>query len=313
MKPTILVADDEPCMQKMLARAFCSEPYRLVSASNGRDAFDIAAARNPDIILLDIDMPVKNGLDVLRELRQNIKTRMIPVIMLTGHGNVEDEIGSLDLGADDYITKPFTIEELKARIASALRRNALAISVNPLTRLPGNPMIEEEVNRRIQKGTPFAFLYIDIDHFKSYNDAYGFERGDRVIRETADLLLAGVRSNGSEGTFVGHIGGDDFVAIAPPTEAPHLAQTIVSSFDERSSAFYRAADRALGYVNTKCRRGQLQKFPLISLSIGIVTTEQRTLGHYAKVVQLASEMKAYCKSNPAGRLSRFAFDRRTDV
>ncbi len=310
MKQKILIADDEPDMQKMLARALDSEPYELVSTYNGKDAFDIARAKNPDIILLDINMPMRDGLDVLRGLRQNNQTRMIPVIMLTWNVAVEDEVAGLDMGADDYISKPFDIEELKARIASVLRRNQRAISANPLTRLPGSPMIEEEVNRRIRERSPFAFLYIDINHFKSYNDAYGFERGDRVIRETAEMLL-GILDSGELGEgFIGHVGGDDFVAITDPIAAPHLAQRVVSRFDDTVPRFYNSSDRSSGFVRTKDRQGQWRENPLISLSIGIVSSERGTLDHYAKVVEIASEMKAYCKSNPINRLSRFAFDRR---
>jgi diguanylate cyclase (GGDEF)-like protein len=311
MKQKILIADDEQCVQKLLARALHSEPYELVSASNGKDAYDIATSQNPDIILLDIEMPGRNGLDVPRQLRQNIQTQMIPVIMVTGHGSVEDEVGGLDMGADDYIAKPFDLEELRARIASALRRNRLTLSANPLTRLPGSPMIEDEVNRRIADRIPFAFLYIDINDFKSYNDAYGFARGDRVIRATAEILLESARSAG--GGFVGHIGGDDFIAISDPSCAPDLAQRIVSRFDAQAESFYNSCDRVIGHIQTQDRKGDWNTFPLISLSIGIATTENRTLDHYAKVVQIASEMKAYCKSSGEHKLSRFAFDRRTDA
>lgn len=189
MKQKILVADDEPSVQKLLARALSAEPYELVSVSNGRDALDLASSENPGVIVLDINMPGKNGIDVLKELRRNISTRMIPVILLTARASVSDEVSGLNMGADDYITKPFDLAELRARIAGILRRNQLALSANPLTHLPGSPMIEEEVNRHIQEKIPFAFFYVDISHFKSYNDAYGFARGDQVIRRTAEILV----------------------------------------------------------------------------------------------------------------------------
>lgn len=311
MKHKILIADDEQSVRTLLARALQAEPYELVSASNGKDAYEIASTQNPDIILLDIEMPELSGLDVLRQLRQNAQTKIIPVIMVTGHRSLQDEIGGLNLGADDYIAKPFDLEELRARIGSALRRNRLVLSANPLTRLPGSPMIEDEVSRRIADKSPFAFLYIDIDHFKSYNDAYGFERGDRVIRATADILVESARSAG--GGFVGHIGGDDFIVISDPPCAPDLAQGIAARFDAHVERFYNSCDKARGHVKTQDRNGDWKSFPLISLSIGIVTTENRALDHYAKVVQIASEMKTYCKSSGKHRLSRFAFDRRTDV
>ncbi len=312
MKQKILVADDEPSVQKMLARALSAEPYEIVSVSNGKDALDLASSENPGVIVLDINMPEKNGLEVLRELRRNAGTRMIPVILLTARASVSDEVNGLDMGADDYVAKPFDLAELRARIAGVLRRNQLALSANPLTHLPGSPMIEEEVNRRIWEKSPFAFFYADINHFKSYNDAYGFARGDQVIRRTADILMGAMGSCAGDGGFLGHIGGDDFIVMTAPSDAPGLAQRIVLQFDERARSFYDAGDRVLGYIQAKNRQDRWQKFPLISLSIGIVTSEQRTLDHYAKVVQIASEMKNYCKSR-AVELSRFAFDRRSDV
>ena len=312
MKQKILIADDEVSVQRVLARVLGSQSYELLRVSNGRDALDVALAQSPDIILLDINMPEKNGWDVLRELRGNSQTRMIPVIMVTGFGAVSDEVGGLEMGADDYITKPFATAELKARVAAALRRNRLALAANPLTRLPGSPMIEDEVNRRIREGTPFAFLYADINHFKSYNDAYGYARGDRVIRETADMLLESLRLEGGGG-FVGHIGGDDFVIITAPTQAPHLAQRVVSQFDQRTPGFYDSSDRRRGCIQVENRAGRRQRFPLITLSIGIVTTQLRMLDHYGKVVKIASEMKAYCKSIPDHQRSRFSFDRRRDM
>jgi GGDEF domain-containing protein len=112
---------------------------------------------------------------------------------------------------------------------------------------------------------------------------------------------------------VGHIGGDDFIAISDPSCAPDLAQRIVSRFDAQAESFYNSCDRVIGHIQTQDRKGDWNTFPLISLSIGIATTENRTLDHYAKVVQIASEMKAYCKSSGEHKLSRFAFDRRTDA
>ena len=312
MKQKILIADDDSSVRKLVARTLGVELYEILAASNGEDAFALASQEAPDLILLDVDMPKKNGWEVLKELRHNVQTRMTPVIMLTGFGAIDDEVFGLETGADDYVTKPFIAAELKARVGSALRRNHLSVSANPLTRLPGSPTIEEETSRRIRDGIPFAFLYIDINNFKPYNDTYGFAAGDRVIRETADMLLESLRSEGGGGGFVGHIGGDDFVVITEPDRAAHVAQNIVSQFDRKVSDFYKGSDNSRGFIETENRAGVRQRFSAISLSIGIVSSDQRVLDHYAKAVQIASEMKAFCKGDTGHRLSRFAFDRRQD-
>ncbi len=312
MRQKILIADDDPTIQKIVARTLGAEFYDIFTASNGDDALALAAQEYPDLVVLDIGMPKKNGWEVLAALRCSARNRMTPVILLTGSGSVSDEVFGLDAGADDFIAKPFVADELRARVNSALRRNKLGVSANPLTKLPGSPSIEEEINRRIHDGIPFAFLYIDINNFKPYNDSYGFAAGDRVIRETADILLESVGEQAGGACFVGHIGGDDFVVITEPGRAAHAAQHIVSQFDRKAPGFYAAADKARGYIEAENRQGLRRRFPLISLSIGIVTSRQRILNHYAKVVQLASEMKAFCKADRGGHLSRFAFDRRQD-
>jgi diguanylate cyclase (GGDEF)-like protein len=313
MKQKILIADDEQAVQRVLTRAFESGPYELLSVSNGAEALTAAATQSPDMILLDVNMPVKNGWDVLKELRGNFQTRDIPVIMLTGYGAVDEKVDGLEMGADDYVTKPFAIAELRARVANTLHRNQAALSANPLSKLPGNPAIEEEVNRRIRENVPFAFLYVDINHFKSYNDAYGFAQGDNVLHAMAEMLRESLRSDGGRDWFAGHVGGDDFVMIVDPAQAANVAQRLASLFDERAPSFYPAPDRARGYIESENRQGHLERFPLVSLSIGIVSSQQRVLDHYAKVVQIASEMKSYCKSQSEHRLSRFAFDRRSDA
>ena len=312
MRQKILLADDEPAVQRMVARTLGSESYDILTASNGEDALRVAAREAPDLIVLDVGMPKKTGWVVLQELRRSVRNRMTPVIILTGSGAACDEAFGLDAGADDFIAKPFGPDELRARVGSALRRNRLGVAANPLTRLPGSPSIEEETNRRIQEGTPFAFLYADINCFKPYNDAYGFAAGDRVIRATADILLDSLAAEADGAGFVGHIGGDDFVVMTEPGRAPHVAQSIVSRFDRAAAGFYSAVDRARGFIEAENRQAVRERFPVISLSIGIVTSEQRVLDHYAKVVQLASQMKAFCKADTGHRLSRFAFDRRRD-
>lgn len=310
MRQKILVADDEPALQRLVTRTLDTERYEVLKAADGSEALALAILEAPDLVILDIEMPKRDGWEVLKELRVNLHTRMIPVIMLTGKGEVADEVCGLEAGADDYIAKPFVPEDLSARVGSLLRRNRMAVAASPLTGLPGSPTIEREVNRRIQENRAFAFMYADIDHFKPYNDTFGFACGDLVIKETADILMKSLEAEGTGGDFVGHIGGDDFVLIAEPARAPHIAQWIVTTFDRKTSGFYSVADFQRGYIESEDRQGKRQRFPLLSLSIGVVVTDLGKLESYGQVAQLACEMKTFCKAAPEQRLSRFAFDRR---
>jgi diguanylate cyclase (GGDEF)-like protein len=312
MNQKILVADDEVSIHRLIARALAASSCEVVTASDGAQALELVDREHPDLVVLDVNMPRKNGWEVLRELRRGSGTCALPVIMLTGYGDMDSEVAGLEMGADDYITKPFQLDELRARVMSVLRRNRVDLTANPLTHLPGSPGIEAEVNRRIAAQSPFAFLYADIDNFKPYNDHYGFARGDEVIRAAAQIFVESLRGSRAKEGFLGHVGGDDFVMLTEPTFAAYAAQHAVSAFDRKAVTFYDATDMGRGYIETADRQSRSRRFPILTLSIGIVSTANRALEHYAKVVALAAEMKTYCKSLPMTGLSRFAFDRRQD-
>ena len=310
MRWKILVADDEKMISRLISRGLSTRDCEVVTASNGVQAVELARAVRPDLIILDVQMPFANGWEVLKKLRSQSQTRAIPVIMLTRHREISDKVGGLDMGADDYITKPFEMEELCSRVMSMLRRTQLALSFSPLTRLPGTPSIKAEVNRRIAEDVPFAFLYGDINNFKSYNDHYGFARGDEVLKTTAQLFADSIRSADAKDAFLGHVGGDDFVVVVEPESAARVANYATTFFDWKAVTFYDPADLSRGYIEVPDRQGNHARFPLLTISIGVATTKSRILDHYATVVAIATEMKAYCKSLRVDKLSRFSFDRR---
>jgi diguanylate cyclase (GGDEF)-like protein len=205
--------------------------------------------------------------------------------------------------------KPFDTPELLARIRGVLRRAKEMRAQSPLTGLPGNVRIEEEIESFVETGRDFALLYVDLDHFKAFNDHYGFMRGDQVIQTTAGMVEDVARQTSAGAAFVGHVGGDDFVVIVDPDHAEAVADAIVERFDDEAPKLYDAEDRDRGYIEVANRRGELQRFPLLSVSIGIATTERRSYAHYAEVVAIATEMKSFTKAT-AG--SSWAVDRRTN-
>ncbi|MBI5882062.1 MAG: response regulator [Elusimicrobia bacterium] len=310
MSQKILVADDEEAVRKLVSRALVAPAYEVVGAEDGAAALEMARTASPDLIILDLSMPRMDGWKVLQELRTGARTRTIPVIMLTGCAQPGTEVEGLESGADDFIAKPFQPDDLRAHVLSALRRSRTDLAASPLTRLPGTPSIEAEVTRRIAEDRHFALHYADLDHFKAYNDHYGFARGDEVIRATAGVIEAALRP--LQDAFLGHVGGDDFVFLTRPEDAASASQRIVTVFDQKAVTFYEAVDLARGWVETADRQGRIQRLSLLTLSIGIVSSRQRLMDHYARAVSLAAEMKSYCKARNDGRLSRFAFDRRRD-
>jgi diguanylate cyclase (GGDEF)-like protein len=214
----------------------------------------------------------------------------------------------LTSGADDYIIKPFDPIELLARVKTTLRRAKDMKALSPLTGLPGNIRIQEEIQRKVDDEIPFAVLYCDLDNFKAYNDHYGFVRGDRAIQATARLIGEVVHELATPNSFIGHVGGDDFVIIVSPAEAELVAKRLCQRFDDEVPQLYDSLDLERGGVEVEDRQGTLQSYPLLSVSIGGTTTDNRHFGHFGEVVEIATEMKLVAKRTPG---SSFAIDRRS--
>jgi diguanylate cyclase (GGDEF)-like protein len=240
-------------------------------------------------------MPYLDGYEAIRQLRNDTRTAHLPMIILTAKSAPDDLVTGFETGADDYVTKPFNIPELLARIKSHLRRASQRPVRNPLTDLPGNVLITEEIKYRLKQPEPFVFMYIDLDNFKAFNDTYGPARGDRVIRLLADILTEKVRGQGGSTDFIGHIGGDDFVVITSPANAEQISKLIIEAFDERVRLLYDASDLERGYLPGTDRQGMTRQFPIMTLSIGAVSNAQRTFTDHEEMVRVAAEMKQFAK------------------
>ncbi len=200
-------------------------------------------------------------------------------------------------------------EELVPCLLEAILSAYARLPVSPLTNLPGSAVLRQEVEQRLLSGQPFAFLYLDLDNFKAYNDVYGFGRGDLVIQMLARHIARACRTVGSPDTVCVHIGGDDFAIVTPADRAAPLAEAIIAAFDREAPSFYSEEARAAGYIETKSRRGEPTRYPLVSLSVGGVDTARRRLQGYLHLTEIAAEVKAYAKSQEG---SHFAMDRRND-
>jgi diguanylate cyclase (GGDEF)-like protein len=308
MPETILVVDDDPDIARFVEVNLRSAGYDVSVASDGEEALDKASTLRPDLVLLDVMMPRIDGFEVAQRLRRNPQTSNTSIIMLTAKALSTDKVLGLTAGADDYIIKPFDPIELLARVKGTLRRAKEMRNLSPLTGLPGNIRIQEEIERMVREDRPFAVLYADLDNFKAYNDQKGFVRGDRLIQATARIIQdAVVEFAGAEG-FVGHVGGDDYVAVVPPDYAEDVAKRIVERFDSEVGEFYEKEDLERGYVEVEDRKGVLQELPLVGVSVGIATTQVRAFAHYGEAVAVATEMKQFAKREAR---SSYAIDRRT--
>lgn len=294
-KERIVIIDDDPDIRDVLDLSL-SEHYTIFAATNGKEGLEMVKTKNPDLIITDYNMPVMDGPEFCRELRHDILLRHLPVIMLTGKGETRDMVMGIESGADDYLVKPFEPENLLARIRMILKRTIRSLDANPLTHLPGNSSIMEEFQNRIDSGKPFAVGYADLDKFKIYNDKYGFEKGDEIIRALARILIDATQQFCGLEAFVGHIGGDDFVFVCDDAKADALSQSIVNAFDQASPDFYNDEDRQAGFIMGVDRQGNAIKAGLVSVSIGIVSNVNQKITHVAQIGELGAELKKYAKS-----------------
>lgn len=296
MAVKILVVDDDPDIRDILKLTLAEENYEIFEARDGEEALSIIHSKPLNLVLLDYRIPKLDGRQVCRAVKKDLLLSHLPIIMVTGSGDTLDKVGGIDAGADDYVVKPFEPKELLARIRMVLRRTERDLEANPLTRLPGNVSILNELSLRLENKSLFSVCYIDLDKFKAYNDTYGFEHGDEVIRETARILIRTVQQAGTNDDFIGHIGGDDFVVITVPQRADALCETIIADFEKTAPSFYNETDRKLGFIIAHDRQGKELKVPLLSVSIGVVTNENRQIEHVAQVGEIGAELKAAAKS-----------------
>ncbi|MCZ6567323.1 MAG: response regulator [Actinobacteria bacterium] len=308
MSDRVLVADDDPDILTVVKINLELDGFEVDTAVDGEEAMAKATSTPPNVIILDIMMPRMDGLTALHRLRSQAGTANIPIILLTARGLPEDRVRGLELGADDYITKPFDITELAARVRAVLRRTQAARDLSPLTGLPGNFKITAEIEDCIREERSFALVHGDLDNFKAFNDHYGFMRGDEVIRFCASSFTEAAESLGMAGAFVGHIGGDDFVAIIAPEMSELFAKEVIERFDDGILDLYDTADALRGYIEVIDRRGERYAFPVVSLSLGVASTDVREIGTQWEASAIAVEMKEFAKKQQG---STYRIDRRT--
>ncbi|MEI7769673.1 MAG: diguanylate cyclase [Chloroflexales bacterium] len=311
----ILVADDDPALCLLLRETLQDASYDVTIASNGDELVRMAQDQPPDLILVDLMMPLMDGFEAIRQLRNDTRTAHLPMIILTARSTSSDVVTGFDNGADDYIIKPYDIDVLLARIRSHLRRAAQLPVRNPLTGMPGNVLIQAELERHLSQGHQFSLLWIDLDNFKAFNDAYGFARGDRAIHMLANVI----GETASREDFVGHIGGDDFAIIHFGDQPEQLCTRLITSFDQQVRNLYDDVDLERGYLRGIDRHGVARQFGLLSLSIAVVNTSTRTFTSVDHMSQVAAELKqaakhisgsSYVMDRRQGRLRSASLERR---
>ncbi|HET9947564.1 MAG TPA: diguanylate cyclase [Longimicrobiales bacterium] len=244
--------------------------------------------------------------ELARGIKQDAFTGIVPLVVTVPGSDPGYAADMLAAGADEVLSETLPEREYVLRLGQVLRRADRDVSVHPTTRLPGTNHIARDMQARLEAGEHFAVCYADLDHFKEFNDRYGYARGDGVIRLLSRILRDVVRGL-APGGFVGHIGGDDFIFNVSLQHLERTCDEIVRLFDELIPYQYTEEDRRAGYFLGKDRRGNIHRIPLMALSIGVVTNQFQVFEHTGQISELAAEMKAYAKSLPG---SKYVVDRR---
>ncbi|MCF6278571.1 MAG: response regulator [Anaerolineales bacterium] len=297
-KARLLVVEDDADIANMLNIYFSGLDYDVDVAPRGSVALEKTRQVLPHLIILDIMLPDIDGYEVCRTLRTSTRTSHIPVIFLTQKDERSDKLQGLELGADDYITKPFDIEELKLRVQGAIRRAERESLTDPRSGLPAGRLIEEQL-RRIIREDNWALMDVRINHFEPFKEVYGFVASDDVLRFAAMLLGEIVDELGSSNDFIGHAGGDNFIVITTDEAALKIKKTMKERFKEEVQTHYNFMDRQQGFVQTTTANGEAGQAPLMSISVGYVSPSNYEFADIREITEMAAEARREDEVDPA--------------
>jgi DNA-binding response OmpR family regulator len=289
-KARLLVVEDDIDIANMLKIYFSGMEFDVDVANRGRDALEKTKHAIPHLIVLDIMLPDIDGYEVCRNLRTNTRTSHIPVIFLTQKDERSDKLQGLELGADDYITKPFDIEELKLRVQGAIRRSERESLTDPHSGLPSGRLIEEQL-RRIIREQNWALLDVRVNNFESFKDVYGFVASDDVLRFAAMLITEVVDEVGTTSDFIGHAGGDNFIIISTNDAAPRIRQRLKERFAGEVQSHYNFIDRQQGFIQAPKADGSVEKVSFMTFSVGVVSPAQNSFADIREITELAAEAR----------------------
>jgi diguanylate cyclase (GGDEF)-like protein len=299
VKRVLIISPDDK-LKDVLDFCFDGWGYEVFLIGLPSDS-DIKAAKriSPDVIIVDIQSARKEQMDICRVLKDDFSTAFIPVITLINKRQLRTQLLNLKQGVDDYLIKPPDPLDLRIRIEMAIRRSQHSIHASSLTGLPGGKILEDTLKEKLASGTPFSFSYVDIDNFKSFNDVYGYQKGDRVILQTAYLLFSTLKQSGNDSDFIGHIGGDDFAFITSLDKYEQVCRNFIKLFDSIIPFHYSPADRKQGFVIASDRSRRMKKIPLMSVSIAVFNKDNNSrTKNTIEINERIAEIKRYLKTIP---------------
>jgi diguanylate cyclase (GGDEF)-like protein len=298
----------DPKLEGGLRALWPEEEVKWTCFGRGTSALEFLFSEPPDLLVVDERLPDLAGADLVRLIKGENVYRQLPVVLCLAGEDAAESQDFASLEIDDFLVRPLSPGIARARLILAYHRSTRELDASPLTKLPGNTSIIHRIQDLIDRQEDFALAYIDLDHFKSFNDKYGFSRGDEVLLMTARVIVNSIRGFMGANTFVGHVGGDDFVFIVPPDKAESACRQVIDNFDSIVPHFYDQEDRARGAILSLDRRGSEQVFPIMAISIAVVFNRGGRLKHFGEASQIAMNLKKEAKKNPG---SCYVMDKRS--
>ena len=302
-----IIDDDKYSLQDLKELFTDNAEYRFVNVST--EEINKALINIPSLIIINEDNVDRDIEELCTTIRKNEDNSITPIIVISSNSDKEHRLNVLRKAVEYYIRKPVDQDYLYYTIKNLMRLMYTNRRVSPLTGLPGNVQIHAELKKRLFNKEYFGVLYLDLDNFKAYNDVYGFIKGDEIIKFTARTIVKNVHALKNNDCFVGHIGGDDFVAIISKTNYDEICQNIINEFDSEILNYFTEEDRKRGYIEVANRRGILEDFPLTAISIGVVDVEPNRFNNILEIGEVGAQVKHLAKTILG---SSYVIDRRKE-
>ncbi len=306
MVQDIYIIDDDESSIPIFKELFKNDKeYKFIGVKT--EQIDIALKNIPFLIIINEDSLDRDVVELCGKIRTDEDNKITPIIVVSSNSERRHRLGVLKESVEYYIKKPVDTDYIYYTIKNLNRLLNINRRISALTGLPGNVQIHAELKKRIANKEEFSVLYLDLDNFKAYNDVYGFLKGDQIIEFTAQTILKCIHEQFLEKSFVGHIGGDDFIAIVPTIHVDNICQTIIAYFDKEVTRFFTDEDLERGYIEVANRKGIIEQFALTSISIGAVIAEKGRFSNILEIGEVGAQVKHIAKSIVG---SSYAIDRR---
>ena len=262
----------------------------------------------PQLVIINDDTVNEDSISICNKIRTDEDNNMMPIIVLSSNEDKDFKMNLAKNYVEYYISKAMGLDYLYYRIRNIFRLLIVNRTISPLTGLPGNSHIQTELKKRMIRNEDFVVLYLDLDNFKAYNDVYGFLKGDEIIKFTARVICENVNYDMKYDQFIGHIGGDDFVAVlGKEADYEKVCQNIIDKFDTEVKKFFTEEDAKRGFLKVKNRKGKMETFPLTSISIGVVIAKKGMFTNVLEIGEVGAQVKHVAKKYKG---SCYAIDRR---